>query len=276
MIAAPANLELFVGRFHPLLVHMPIGLITLVFILEVLGRWPRFAHATAANGIILALAAPAAAASALCGWLLSSGGGYNEQLLAWHKWTGIGVAMASALGLLLHRLKRRFAYNIVLAGTCLVLVVASHFGGSLTHGSDYLTRYAPFPRRGFQEARSSLTPTKVTAEERVFASTVLPILERTCVGCHGPEKTKGDLRLDTLAAIRKGSQNGPVLEPGDSAGSLLVQRLLLPLDHDDHMPPDGKPQPTPDEIASLRRWIDAGASNARPTESKLTDQTRNL
>ncbi len=271
-----AEMGLFIGRFHPLLVHMPIGLITLVFVLEVLGRWRRFEHATAANGIILVLAAPAAACSAVCGWLLSDGGGYDQQLLAWHKWLGVGVAAACALALLLRWMEQRAAYGVVLTATCLGLVVASHFGGSLTHGSDYLTRYAPEPLRGLLAGKGGLGSASKSPEEALFASTALPILERTCVNCHGPEKAKSDLRLDTLAAVRKGGKNGPVFAPGKSATSPLVQRLLLPPDHDDHMPPDGKPQPTADEIALLKRWIDAGATSDQPNaESEIPTITKN-
>jgi hypothetical protein len=72
-----------------------------------------------------------------------------------------------------------------------------------------------------------------------------------------PETPNRDLRLDSLAAVRKGGKNGPVLKPGESQASPLLRRLLLPLDHDDHMPPDGKPQPTAAEIAVLKRCIDA-------------------
>lgn len=276
MNAAPADLGLFIGRFHPLLVHLPIGLITLVFVLEVLGRWRRFGHATAANGIILALAAPAAVASAGCGWLLSNDGGYDPQLLAWHKWLGVGVAAACTLALLFRWLERRVAYSVVLTAACLGLVVASHFGGSLTHGSDYLTRHAPVPLRGLLGGRGGPDTVSQSPEETVFASTVLPVLERTCVSCHGPEKAKSDLRLDTLAAVRKGGKNGPVLKPGDSSVSPLVQRLLLPPDHDDRMPPEGKPQPTVEEIAALKRWIDAGASGAQPVaDSEIPAITKN-
>ncbi len=276
MNTEPAELGLFIGRFHPLLVHMPIGLITLVFVLEVLGRWRRFEHATAANGIILGLAVPAAVCSAGCGWLLSDSGGYDRQLLAWHKWAGVGVAAACALTLLLRWLEQRVAYGVLLTTTFAGLIVASHFGGSLTHGSDYLTRYAPEPLRGLLAGKRGLGTASKTPEESAFASTVLPILERTCVNCHGAEKAKSNLRLDTLAAVKKGGKNGPVLEPGNSSASPLVQRLLLPPDHDDHMPPDGKPQPTADEIAVLKRWIDAGATNDHlASEFKMPPITKN-
>jgi len=256
------ELGLFIGRFHPLLVHFPIGLIILVCILEILGRCKRFAHATAANRIILALTAPAAIASAICGWLLAEGGGYEPQLLFWHKWTGILVAVTCTAALLLHWLGHRVAYGLTLSVGFVSLVVASHFGGSLTHGSDYLFRYAPAPLKRLlaPETSGDPAPSPTPAGVGTFASSVLPVLDRICVSCHGPEKAKGDLRLDSFAAIQAGGANGPVVVPGDSQASALIERILLPLDDYDHMPPAGKPQPTQAEIELLVRWVEAGAT----------------
>jgi YHS domain-containing protein len=93
----------------------------------------------------------------------------------------------------------------------------------------------------------------------VYSAAVQPILNQYCGSCHGHEKVKGGLRLHSFEALRKGGDSGPALQPGDASGSLLLRRILLPLSHDDHMPPEGKPQPTADDVALLRWWIDAGA-----------------
>jgi hypothetical protein len=87
----------------------------------------------------------------------------------------------------------------------------------------------------------------------------VPILERTCKGCHNPDKKKGELVLTTPEGIRKGGENGAVLVPRKPDESPMIQRCELPLDDEDHMPPADKPQPTPAELAALRQWIAAGA-----------------
>ncbi len=98
----------------------------------------------------------------------------------------------------------------------------------------------------------------VAAADEIYLRDVKPILAKHCTGCHGPTKQKAGLRLDTAAAILKGHDGGSVIVPGKSADSLLVKALLgekdVPL-----MPPAERPRPTPAEIATLRRWIDAGA-----------------
>src|SRR5690606_20935980 len=67
-------------------------------------------------------------------------------------------------------------------------------------------------------------------------------------------------QLHTLDAMLKaGDSEKPAVVPGNSAGSEAIVRILLPVDSDEHMPPDGKPQLTEDEIAVFRWWIDDGA-----------------
>ena len=267
----PPDILLFFGRFHPLLVHLPIGLIVLVAFLELLARSRRFKNAGSAAGVVLALAVPCAAFSALFGWLLSLAGGYDDQILQWHKWTGIGTAAACAVAGLLYLLNLKKLYRFSLWLTMAALVVASHFGGSLTHGSDYLVRYAPKPLRALLGAKdnpqTAQTKPKDFAQMPVFASLIQPVLQQDCVSCHGPNKSKADLRLDSLAALLKGGKSGPAIVPGKSADSDLLRRLHLPSAEEDHMPPEGKPQPSPDDIALLQWWIDAGA----PADKKVAD-----
>jgi uncharacterized membrane protein len=269
LLSHPPDILLFFGRLHPLLVHLPIGLIVLLAGLELLARYPRFKHANTSAGFILALAVPLAIGTALCGWLLSLGGGYEARLVQWHKWTGFLTAAACAVTACLYRLPNKSGYRLCLGLNVLVLVLASHFGGSLTHGSDYLTRYAPASVRNLlarlsgQSSQREPTQNSTTTDPNtlpVFSSLVQPLLQKDCVSCHGPEKSKGHLRLDSFAALLQGGENGAVVVPGKAVDSELVKRLKLPTESDDHMPPDGKPQPGPDEIALLQWWIDAGAS----------------
>ncbi len=267
MSPAPSAFSQFAGHLHPLLVHLPIGFLVLLAVLEALALAPRFRNAAGGRAVILALALPAAVLSALCGWLLSRNGGYDAGLLQWHQWTGIDVAAATAVVFLLYRFQWLKAYRLGVFATFALLLVASHFGGSLTHGRDYLTRYAWAAfRPWFGRGRPTAKPEPV-AEKPAFALVVQPMLQTDCQSCHGPEKAEKGLRLDSLAAIQKGGQHGPGLEPGNASASAIIKQILLPSDDKDHMPPEGKPQPTADDIALLRWWIDAGA----PADKKLAE-----
>jgi formylglycine-generating enzyme required for sulfatase activity len=96
------------------------------------------------------------------------------------------------------------------------------------------------------------------AEKIDFALDVKPLLESTCVSCHGPEKPKGDLRLDSRAAAIKGGENGTSLVPGDPRKSSLYTLTILPADDDNIMPPKGGPL-TKEQTEVLRAWIEQGA-----------------
>lgn len=271
MSAAPNDLVLFIGRFHPLLVHLPIGVLALLGLLELLAKWPRFETAAQSRGLILGFAALGSVAAAACGWLLSHSGDYDAELLRWHEWAGFSLAAACCATLLVHRIGRLWAYRLCLAVTLGLLVAAGHWGASLTHGRDFLTRYAPGPLRwlrGKSPARAGGPAVPADPmRRRVFDDVIQPVLRQRCWSCHSQEKQKSNLRLDSLEAMFKGGKNGPALVSGKATESPMVQRLLLPPDDDDHMPPAGKPQPTANELHLLEWWVNAGA----PTNGLVGD-----
>ncbi len=243
--------------------------------LELTALLPRFKNANASAGLILALAAPLAVVTAICGWLLSLGGGYDAQLLAWHKWLGTATAVGGVVAGILFWRRKFLAYRVTLFATAGVLMAAGHLGGSLTHGSDYLTQYAPAPVKkllGIASAKKTsapLSPDELN-QQPVFAGVIAPLLENKCVHCHGAEKSKAGLRLDSFTALQNGSDDGAVLKPGNAAQSPLIQRLLLPADSEDHMPPSGKPQLTAGEIALLKWWVNVGAPETNTLGSLAT------
>lgn len=100
----------------------------------------------------------------------------------------------------------------------------------------------------------------VCAETTFYQARVAPILDRHCVGCHGPEKQKAKLRLDSFAAVMRGAESGVMVKPGDPRGSELFRRITLPATDDEVMPSDGKPLLSRDEIRNIELWIAGGAS----------------
>ena len=101
--------------------------------------------------------------------------------------------------------------------------------------------------------------TEKTEPASGLAQQAISILEKTCFKCHGPEKQKGKLRLDTRELALKGGDNGPAFVSGKPDESALIKLASLPEDHDDIMPPKGEPL-SKDQIQVLRSWIEAGAA----------------
>jgi hypothetical protein len=172
-------------------------------------------------------------------------------------------------------------YRVSLFAALVLLVPASHLGGSITHGRDFLTRYAPAPVRvllgGSIVCETITLAASPPVQQKVFAGVIKPILQQRCSACHGPEKHKAELRLDSLEALLRGGQDGPVIKAGHAKDSPLIQCLLSPLDADGHMPPENQPQPTVEEIALLEWWINDGASSTqRVVDLKPKPEIRRL
>lgn len=96
---------------------------------------------------------------------------------------------------------------------------------------------------------------EVTAEDH-FRQKVWPLLDEACVRCHGPDKQKNDLRLDSREAVLKGGKGGPAVVVGNPKDSLLLQ-LVKHSDPERNMPP--KKDLTAEQTSTLERWIADGA-----------------
>jgi mono/diheme cytochrome c family protein len=103
-----------------------------------------------------------------------------------------------------------------------------------------------------------LAQTRLAAANVDFGAQVYPIFEKSCISCHGPEKQKGHLRLDSKAAAFKGGEDGVVLISGNAAKSDLYRRIILPEGSDDVMPNKGDPL-TKAQTDLIRDWINQGA-----------------
>ena len=266
----PSDLLVFLGRFHPLLVHLPISFLLLGLLLEVISRMQRYSELRPAVSFVLFLGAISAVFAVFAGLLLAATGDYGGDDLWWHKWLGIGVAVTAVVAYWLKKrsiktedMVMRRAYAGVLTMSGALLIVASHFGGSLTHGSDYLTSYMPEPLRSIAgiEPREEAKPIVLenVDEAHVYNDIIHPILDARCISCHNPQKKKGDLLLTNPENILAGGENGEILVAGNTENSELFRRLQLPEDHDDHMPPSGRRPLTNEQISLIGWWIAEGA-----------------
>ncbi len=230
---------------------------------------------------VLFWSAVGATIACVFGYMLSLGGGYETEILEEHQWQGIGVAVFAwiAWALKSETFGDRIPfgsllYTPVLLFSLLLVSVAGHHGGSLTHGSDYLTQYTPEPFRSLaglppKSIQATVKPITDVNQAQVYAQIVNPILTQRCVQCHNAEKSKGGLRYDTAELLKKGGKNGPVYVAGKSTDSEMIKRCLLPLDDEHHMPPKGKTQLSEPQLALLTWWIDQGA----PFDKKVADLT---
>ncbi len=98
------------------------------------------------------------------------------------------------------------------------------------------------------------------AEPAFYAARVAPIFEKHCTVCHGAEKKKAGLRVDTFEHLMRGAESGEVIKPGNVKGSELYRRITLPHTDEEVMPSDGKPLLSADDVKIVELWIAGGAS----------------
>lgn len=265
----------FIGRFHPLAVHLPIGFLVLIVLFELLNRYSKITISSEIFTISLLITAISASFACFLGYFLSEEGGYNEEILEEHQWQGIGLAGLSWLSYLVHSnwLREKFGfvkylYLPLLVFSFVLMIIAGHHGGNLTHGEAYLTEKTPNPFRNWfgmlekSDFQKDEIGTKILnpSEAQVYQDIVKPIFKQKCEQCHNANKMKGDLRMDDIKLFIKGGKHGVIFKVNDVQGSEFIKRILLPESDEEHMPPKGKTQITENELIILRWWIEQGAS----------------
>lgn len=250
----------FLGRFHPLIVHLPIGMLVLLPILEIAGvRKPALREAA---GFVLQIAVAACVVTIALGISLAYGSGVTGSTVTRHMWGGIVLLIALLVCLMVRpawtagQVQR--VYPAMLVTALLTLTWTAHQGGSLTYGSDYLFRYMPGPLQRFFPSASSGSDAAYVGS--VYMRRIHPIFDAKCVACHGSSKEQGGLRLDFYDLLMKGGKDGAVIAPKNPDGSLLLQRVSLSPSDKHFMPAEGRTPLTPDETSAIRAWVQAGAS----------------
>ena len=261
------NLAQVFGRLHPLLVHLPIGFLLLGVLFELFSYVKKFEYLKLAVSFTLLLGFLSAALSCIFGYLLSLGGDYQVDVLSNHKISGISLAIVSGLlyGLSSGFINKRFAVKRSIFTTFCVFTMAlmaytGHQGGSLTHGSDYLSLELLTPEKRAKPIHIE--------EAMIFEDIVHPILIQRCSQCHNNGKMKGELSMKSIAALYQGGKNGPAIVAGSLKDSELYKRITLDPEHEKYMPTDGKTPLTKTEVEIIKWWIEKamGVSGRKMSE----------
>lgn len=256
-----------------MLVHLPIGILLVALLLQWMGRKEKYKSFSSAVPVVLLAGALSALAACITGYLLSISDDYDESLVSWHMWMGIATALVSLM-LYAKEKNPQFAINkkILSLGLLVLIFVTGHLGGSLTHGSDYLSKPLKNIFSDDTVSPATIQPLANVQEAMAYSDVVKPILATKCYSCHGANKQKGGLRMDDSLRLMKGGKDGKIILPRNSGESELIKRLLLPVDNDDHMPPKEKPQPTEQQIALLQWWISQGAGFDKKVKDMQQDE----
>ncbi len=259
------------GRFHPLLVHFPIGLLVVALFFELLsigGKRPALREGI--NWMVYVGAAFGVFA-ALLGWLLRTYDDYSGDLVTNHQNVGIATALFSVITALLLRntLKGKLSdYRIYRSGlivTVALLAVAGHLGANLTHGEDYLTSVLPGNDDSYDDGNALALLAELNKSDSLTLTQldglnlgVRAIFAHDCYKCHSENKKKGELVLENKEGVFKGGESGAIIVAGKPEESELFRRISLSPDDDDVMPKKGKVLKK-HEISLIKMWIKKGA-----------------
>ncbi len=261
----------FLGRFHVLALHIPIGIIVAVLILEILIRKEKYKSLESAAGFLWIATAASAVLTVVLGYMHFSEGGFEGPSGYQHRNYGTAVAIITAVVAMLRASKFANAYRpVFLPAAVLLFVLVSmtgHYGGNLTHGATYLVEYAPQPIRAMAGLSPRRPPITDLAEADPFLDIVAPMLNSRCESCHNSDKRQGELDITTFAALMRGGETGSVISPGRPEVSELLRRISLPDSDEAFMPAEGKTPLTERQIEIIRWWVTIGA----PSETRLGD-----
>lgn len=262
----------FIGRTHLVVLHFPIALVIVAALVELsralIPRLTRRAYRQPFRPgptatILLALALLTTAHTVTSGLIL----GFSEPpKVDLHRILGIVSAvlvLLTVIALLLARVAPTRAapqfYLVLLVLSAGAVGFTGHLGGNLTHGTGFLTRplmemFTPTPTVAPVTDPLSLGINQASLD--FFDTMIQPIFTDSCIKCHGPDKSKGDIRLDNLAFVL--DKNAEILVRGDPDASEIMYRIELPHDDEDAMPPQDEGDPlTGDQIEAIRGWIES-------------------
>lgn len=149
-------------------------------------------------------------------------------------------------------------------------IINYFFGKPSTSFSNLLrTLLILFCATGFGEESQTNSGQKVS-----FYSQIKPIFQRECIGCHQPAKKKGDYVMTDFASLLQGGESDEnAIIPGNAPKSLLLE-VISPIDGEAEMPPDGDAL-SQFEIELIAKWINEGAKDDSPANSKISFSTEN-
>jgi hypothetical protein len=288
----------FLGRFHVLILHLPIGILTLAVALEILVRFHPFKPLESAVAPAWIAGAISALATVALGFMHATEESFEDMpAVEAHQWAGVTLAAVACVTALLRTRVRPVAdwprwagpdtvarlykavqpafargaaldrgydklWGVPVAATVFLMFLTGHLGGNLTHGDAYLLQYAPGPIRVMAGLPADAGPRpkpEDLASADIYLDVVQPALDQRCSGCHNNSKRSGGLSMGSHETLMKGGSKGAVITPGNPSASDLFRRVNLARDRSDFMPKDRKTPLNKNEIAAIGWWISQGA-----------------
>jgi len=268
----------FLGRFHPLLVHLPIGFLILAILIEIYCSIFKIKINRRIVNFTWFIAFFSSFLTTILGLLVAETGHYIDENLFMHKIFGLSLTAISFISwfLRLSIFSNLFSSSLkTLSNTIIIvlLTLTGHYGGNLTHGETYLVDYAPENIKELVVKKNKYVELEIDSV-KVYDDLIQPIFNQKCVSCHNKEISRGNLNMDSYSNLLKGGSSGIPINKSDPRKSLLIRRITMPTSELKYMPPDGEPVSF-DEIKTLIWWINnLDKSNENLVSLKVEDDIK--
>lgn len=269
--------DIFIGRFHPILVHLPIGIFLLGYFLEVLFQFGfrKLIGSRRTITFIYGIGLLAGIFAAITGWLLSYSDDYAIEALEDHKLLGIATLVVMLCAIIYHIKASETKGKIKLTVSTVAIILTGltgHFGGNLTHGPTYLFEYVTDPSDSYEAVNLKRLHTIPPDSVQIYADILSPVIKNNCVACHNSENYRGGLILESYNDLFKEADYAIPIVAGNPYSSEIFTRINLPAHQEKSMPPRGSGFNYTD-IEILKYWIESGADSLATFNSdKMSDE----
>ena len=254
----------YIGKFHPLVLHLPIGSLLMTFLLIIISKLQKPPLERAIR-IGVDFSFYSALTATILGYFLSLDDSYNIENLKPHLFAGLITLFLTLSLCISHRLKgKQNLFVSLFVMTLISLSITGHKGAMITHGEDYL---AP-PEAFIEQPKIE----KIKDSIHLYEKVVSVILEDKCISCHNSSKSRNNLRLDRYDLLIRGGNRGNIFNTHQPEKGLLMKYISLPIDDKLHMPPKNKAQLSDNEKWLLSHWVNSGAYK-KSSYTKIEDNS---
>lgn len=242
----------YFGNFHPVIVHFPIVLNVLIFLITFCGERKEKYFKIEIEEVLIYLTTYFTLLTIFIGWLNSFENDFSDSNLNTHRYLGLCLGIFSYTLCVFY--KSLFSSKLISKLTVSILILLTtltgYYGGILTHGEKHFSIEHIFQTEVDPEILIKNTPKDLQNE---FTQNILPILNNNCIDCHGDEKRRGGLRLDGLKQIFSGGNSGSTINIKNGTSELL-KRVSFEKNQSGFMPTKGD-KLSKKEIKILHDWV---------------------
>lgn len=252
---------ILIGRFHPLIVHLPIGFIVLGILIELNKK--KLGWSNDALKFIFFWASITGVFSIISGFFQYQNGGYLWETVQNHFITGVLTIILSFsfyLKLIENSIFKSIPRKLFTIANSVILILTGHLGGNITHGEEHLVEPINNLIGINEEEPLTVKYYEDFKDKPLFSSVIQPIIDQKCVKCHNSKKSNGKLRMHNTKEFMKGGKSGSIINNDTPEISEMYIRIHLPKEEKKHMPPKSGKQLTRQEISLISMWIENGSS----------------